>query len=284
MSAQQFRPEGRARREPVAEVPFFAPPRGEFPVDGGGFGPGPGGGSTGGFGGGFGGLLPQGSDARFATAPAAPGHLGYPGAAGHPDRSGWGPSAPEEPVRGLEDVAGLGRAAVALAVVATATSLVAALTGLAAGTSLVAALVTALLSLVHGAVLVANWIVVALWLRRARRNAERIDPRSPQRRAAVWAWFGWFVPVAAFFVPFQYVSDVWRASQRRAPRGTSPQLSAWWAVWLLSLGLGNVSFRLSEQGSGTAAAALAVAAALATLVALPLFRGVVRSVAVAQQP
>jgi hypothetical protein len=274
VSAQQFRPEGRPQREPVAEVPFFAPPRGDFPVGGGS-------GSGGGFGGGVPAPVP---DARFGGAPASAGYAERPGRPGYSGHPGYAAPAPEGRVPGLEDVAGLGRAAVVLATVVAAADLVSALTGLAAGNSLVAALATGATSLVSVAALLANLVVVALWLRRARRNAERIDPRSPQRRAAVWAWFGWFVPLACAFVPFHYVSDVWEASKGRAPRGTSPRLRLWWTAWLLSLGLGNLSLRSSEQGTGTAAAGIAVVAALASVAALPLFRGVVRAVGAAQRP
>ncbi|MFD0483868.1 DUF4328 domain-containing protein [Kineococcus sp. GCM10028916] len=82
--------------------------------------------------------------------------------------------------------------------------------------------------------LLAALVVTALWLGRARRNAQRITPAVPHRRAALWAWFGWFTPIAWFFVPRQLVEDVWTASRRRAPRGVEAPLRLWWTVWILA--------------------------------------------------
>lgn len=112
--------------------------------------------------------------------------------------------------------------------------------------------------------LLAALVVTALWLGRARRNAQRITPAVPHRRAAVWAWFGWFTPIAWFFVPRQLVEDVWTASRRRARRGVEAPLRLWWTAWILT-GLG-------------------VLEALCYVAGVPLFRSVVHAVNSAQRP
>lgn len=252
----------------MVDVPFFAPPRGEFDAPANGFGDG------------FGGA----PAARFGGAAAPCGTPVQHGPGGSP----FGIRTPqaEGRVLGLEATAGLGQAAVVLAVVFASSQLIFGLGVLATQTIGLglAAVLGLLASVVFYATMLANWIVVALWLGRARRNAERIEPRFPQRRAAVWAWFGWIVPIAWFFVPQQYVTDVWTASARRGPRRAAPPLNSWWTAWIVSLLLGNISFRLSMNGDYLTAAGVQLVGALATFTALPLFRGVVRAITAAQQP
>ncbi|MET8544342.1 DUF4328 domain-containing protein [Kitasatospora sp. NPDC004799] len=74
--------------------------------------------------------------------------------------------------------------------------------------------------------------VFAVWMWRARVNAERLGGPGSQRRARAWAIGGWITPVANLWVPYQVVSDVWKASspRRSAPRGL---LAVWWGALLV---------------------------------------------------
>lgn len=80
--------------------------------------------------------------------------------------------------------------------------------------------------------LVATWVVGCRWLQRARDNAHVISPGIRQRRQRAWIWFGWWVPFANLFVPYQLVKDVQRAS---VPPGREAGLGWWWAAWLVFL-------------------------------------------------
>ena len=53
------------------------------------------------------------------------------------------------------------------------------------------------------------------------------------RRARGWAVASWMTPVANLWIPYQVVSDVWRAS---APRRSVPVtlVSAWWALYVVA--------------------------------------------------
>lgn len=74
-------------------------------------------------------------------------------------------------------------------------------------------------------------IAVAVWLWRARINSELMGGAAAHRRARGWAVGGWMTPVANLWIPYQVVSDVWRAS---APRRSVPVtlVSAWWALFV----------------------------------------------------
>lgn len=87
-----------------------------------------------------------------------------------------------------------------------------------------------------------------VWFRRARRNAEILAP-GLQRRTPGWAVGAWFVPVANLWFPRQIAGDIWRASKpadvREAPRPTPRTLlNCWWALWVATMTLGEVSDRL----------------------------------------
>jgi hypothetical protein len=81
-------------------------------------------------------------------------------------------------------------------------------------------------------VFLATALVFVAWLRQARLNAERSDWR--QRRARAWAFWGWIIPIASLWIPFQMVGDIWRAglpAQKQRRVAWLPAL--WWTSWLL---------------------------------------------------
>jgi len=81
--------------------------------------------------------------------------------------------------------------------------------------------------------LAATVAVFLIWFYEARASAERGD--LPQRRALGWAFWGWVIPLANLWVPFQVMRDIWRASQPPGRRGNILWLPAlWWASWLLT--------------------------------------------------
>jgi Domain of unknown function (DUF4328) len=76
-------------------------------------------------------------------------------------------------------------------------------------------------------------IVFVVWFRRARINAGNSSWR--QRRARGWTLWGWIIPIASLFVPFQLMGDIWRAGLPAAQRKKTAWLPAlWWTAWLLS--------------------------------------------------
>jgi Domain of unknown function (DUF4328) len=80
--------------------------------------------------------------------------------------------------------------------------------------------------------LVGAWIVTALWLTQARKNAEALNPRTTHARSEVWAWLGWWVPVVSLWFPFQFVRDVRQATVAEQ-HGRSSIVGWWWAMFLL---------------------------------------------------
>lgn len=93
----------------------------------------------------------------------------------------------------------------------------------------------------------ATEIVFLIWFHRARINAERFDWR--QRRARAWTFWGWIIPLASLWIPFQLMGDIWRAGLPSDERSRTAWLPAcWWISWLLADPL--VHFRNSKATMG----------------------------------
>ena len=122
-------------------------------------------------------------------------------------------------------------------------------------------------------ILLAIFIVTSLWLYKARENAELLRPEVRHARSSGWAWGGWVVPIVSLWFPFQVVRDV---SADRNDTRTSALVGWWWATFLISFFLSNIT---DSAAYGTAAMAeLAVVAALTTVIALVLWVLVIRTI------
>ncbi|MET7520169.1 DUF4328 domain-containing protein [Streptomyces sp. NPDC005480] len=90
-------------------------------------------------------------------------------------------------------------------------------------------------------------IAVVVWLWRARINSERMGGAAAHRRARGWVAGCWMAPVANLWIPYQVVSDVWRAS---APRRSVPAtlVSAWWALFVVAnVVIKPIQWRVSQN-------------------------------------
>jgi hypothetical protein len=95
--------------------------------------------------------------------------------------------------------------------------------------------------------LVAGFVTGSLWLHRARRNVEALEPGGHHTRRAGWAWGGWVTPVVAPWFPFQVVRDVRRAL---SPLQGAALVGFWWTLFLAS----EVGLRASLDLQGDALA------------------------------
>ena len=95
-----------------------------------------------------------------------------------------------------------------------------------------------------GLALLASWIAGAMWLHRARKNAESFNPTFHHSRRAGWAWGGWVCPIVNFWFPFQVVRDTHRAV---SPRTTSSLFGWWWGFWIAYLVLDRVSSNVQDN-------------------------------------
>lgn len=142
-----------------------------------------------------------------------------------------------------------------------------------------------LTSLLTYAAMIAAWVTAAMWLHRARQNADVLNPGRSHARGAGWAWGGWIVPIVAFWFPYQVVRDVDAAISPRAP--AKDLVAVWWGAWLVAA----VGWRFSESlrsvalDSGASpfmVQAVAVLVGVATVVALTMWGMVLQRVTTEQ--
>jgi Domain of unknown function (DUF4328) len=110
----------------------------------------------------------------------------------------------------------------------------------------------AVLSAFQFLVLLASGIVFIRWLHAAYRNIASLG--APELRFKPgWAIGAWFVPFLNLWRPKQIADDIWRGSDPEAPLVQEPGshsdddghlLTTWWALWIVSLFIGNIAGRL----------------------------------------
>jgi Domain of unknown function (DUF4328) len=76
------------------------------------------------------------------------------------------------------------------------------------------------------------------------------------RRAGVWTWLGWCVPVVSFWFPYQVLADILRASdpdqapqESNTSRATPAWLWGWWLPWVAWILLSNAAARYTFGGT-----------------------------------
>jgi hypothetical protein len=79
----------------------------------------------------------------------------------------------------------------------------------------------------------ATVVVFLIWFFLARADAEQSG--WPQRRARAWAFWGWVIPGAVLWIPFQIMGDIWRAHLAPGRRRRIAWLPVvWWTSWLFT--------------------------------------------------
>jgi hypothetical protein len=113
-------------------------------------------------------------------------------------------------------------------------------------------------------------LVFVAWLYRLRVNLRALGVRKPEY-ARYWAVLGFLVPAINFVVPYQVISEVWRASDPAVldrfewkTVETPRLLTLWWASVVIAATLELAAFGLSET-AGVIALKSLVASAVAAL-------------------
>ncbi|MFI8977792.1 PQQ-binding-like beta-propeller repeat protein [Nocardia asteroides] len=77
-------------------------------------------------------------------------------------------------------------------------------------------------------IMLVAWIVLTVWMVRARANADAFSPVAHQL-SPPWAFWSWTVPVVSLWFPAVFVHDVAKASSRRRSGG---MVVGWWVAWV----------------------------------------------------
>lgn len=108
---------------------------------------------------------------------------------------------------------------------------------------------SAVVGLLDVAVLVATGITFLMWFHRVRANLPALGV-TDARWSPGWAVGWWFVPVMSLFRPYQVAAEIWQASDPAATQADWRQrpvgslLGWWWGIFIASIAVEQVSFRL----------------------------------------
>ncbi len=116
-----------------------------------------------------------------------------------------------------------------------------------------------IVSIVYLVTLAITIIVFGRWIYSANANARALGA-SGMEFSPGWSVGWYFIPVAAFWKPFQAMREIWKASKNPAHWGTEstdPILGWWWFGWITSNILGQIYFRLLMDARDRSSLAIA---------------------------
>ena len=132
---------------------------------------------------------------------------------------------------------------------------------------------TFVVSILSSLSLIATGVLWVIW---QYRVAKQVTGRT--RRSAGWHAGSWFVPIIAFWFPYQNISDLWRAVGRTRPSWQS----IWWLLWVVSNVLIGQSTRISVAAEDLeqfrVAMSMSIAGEVLLLAAAPLAWLIIRGI------
>ena len=111
-------------------------------------------------------------------------------------------------------------------------------------------LLTSLSALLSLTVQVVSGIVSLLWIYGAARNTRAVRPQLDLKPIWAVAWF--FVPIAFWFKPYQYMCQIW--STAKGPQDgrylkEARPVVMWWTFWVIAMISGNIAWRIDDPGA-----------------------------------
>ena len=123
--------------------------------------------------------------------------------------------------------------------------------------------------LLHILAFVVSGFLILRWIHRANSNAHGWS--STMAVSPGWNVGFFFIPIANLWKPFQGVKETWEASHGGPDFLAPVWVNWWWACWLVTNILGNISFRVAMQGTTAGAAAASAAIdVVAGIIGIPL--------------
>lgn len=102
-----------------------------------------------------------------------------------------------------------------------------------------------------GLLKLATFFVFGRWIVLAHRNLDALGAQYLEFRPG-WAVGWFFIPIANIWKPYQAMRSLWRSSHsvhRPEIQDDTWVLPTWWALWLISSFLGNISWRLQRSAT-----------------------------------
>jgi hypothetical protein len=104
-----------------------------------------------------------------------------------------------------------------------------------------------IIGIIEFATLIVTGIVFLKWIHRANFNSHGFGARN-MKFSPGWSVGYYFIPFLNLYRPYQAMKEIWKVSGNPADWQNvpgSPLLGWWWALWIISCVLGQMSFRMS---------------------------------------
>ena len=130
-----------------------------------------------------------------------------------------------------------------------------------------------IIGLVFLAAFIVTGIAFLKWIYRANSNCRGFGAQDMEFSPG-WSIGYYFIPIMNLYRPFAAMKEIWKVSGNpanwRSATG-SPLLGWWWALWLISGILGQVSFRMSLNTDTISSLQVAtIASIISAVVDIPL--------------
>ncbi len=107
----------------------------------------------------------------------------------------------------------------------------------------------AFLSFSYIVLVIASYVTLIMWLRRAYYNLHQLPDIRPEYSDG-WAAGAWFVPFINFWRPYTIMREVWQDTQRAAlGRLVEPTtlLGWWWAAFIIKLIIARITWHMGSS-------------------------------------
>jgi hypothetical protein len=84
------------------------------------------------------------------------------------------------------------------------------------------------------------------WLKNLYTIARKLDGKSLTYKTG-WAFWGWIVPIAFFWIPRRMIDEAIKVLNGSSSRSIELETKKWWTLWVISILIGNLSFRAFEN-------------------------------------
>lgn len=129
------------------------------------------------------------------------------------------------------------------------------------------------IGLIYLGVFIATGVVFLKWIHRANLNCRGFG-FTAMKFSPAWSIGCYFVPFLNLVRPYQAMKEIWQVSRNPADwtnQNGSSLLGWWWALWLISGFLGQMTFRMSlNVDSPSSLEAATSVSILSSLVEIPL--------------
>jgi len=104
-----------------------------------------------------------------------------------------------------------------------------------------------IIGLIYLVIFIITSVVFLKWVHRANLNCRGFGAQG-MKYTPGWSVGYYFIPILNLFRPYQVMKEIWKASKNPVAwqvQEGSALLGWWWALWLISGVLGQLSFRMS---------------------------------------